>query len=38
MFLDTVVIAGVITVFLMLMFFAGIGWFIWKDSQRRKPR
>ncbi|MHC6224401.1 cytochrome c oxidase subunit CcoM [Pseudomonas sp. X10] len=38
MFFDNVVIAGVVTVGLMLMFFAGLGVFIWKDSNKRKPR
>ena len=36
MFLDNVVIAGVLTVGLMMMFFAGLGIFIWKDSRKRK--
>ncbi|WP_309304265.1 cytochrome c oxidase subunit CcoM [Pseudomonas sp. LS1212] len=36
MFFDNVVIAGVITVGLMLLFFAGLGVFIWKDSHKRK--
>ncbi len=36
MFLDNVVIAGVITVGLMLLFFTGLGVFIWKDSHKRK--
>ncbi|MGP0015135.1 MULTISPECIES: cytochrome c oxidase subunit CcoM [Pseudomonas] len=36
MFFDNVVIAGVLTVGLMVMFFAGFGIFIWKDSQKRK--
>jgi type IV secretory pathway TrbD component len=36
MFLDNVVVAGVVTVGLMLVFFAGFGLFIWKDSKRRK--
>ena len=35
MFLDNVVIAGVVTVGLMVLFFAGLGFFIWKDSQKR---
>ena len=35
MFLDNVVIAGVLTVGLMVLFFAGLGIFIWKDSQKR---
>ncbi|MDB6048566.1 MAG: ATP-dependent helicase [Pseudomonas sp.] len=36
MFLDNVVIAGVFTVGLMVLFFAGLGLFIWKDSHKRK--
>ncbi|WP_297831739.1 cytochrome c oxidase subunit CcoM [Pseudomonas sp.] len=36
MFLDNVVIAGVLTVGLMVFFFAGLGLFIWKDSHKRK--
>ena len=35
MFLDNVVIAGVVTVGLMVLFFAGLVFFIWKDSQKR---
>ena len=35
MFLDNVVIAGIVTVGLMVLFFAGLGIFIWKDSHRR---
>ncbi|BDM24444.1 hypothetical protein KMS_R42010 [Pseudomonas sp. LRP2-20] len=38
MFFDNVVIAGVVTVGLMVAFFAGLGIFIWKDSHKRKPR
>ncbi|WP_345774561.1 cytochrome c oxidase subunit CcoM [Pseudomonas entomophila] len=38
MFFDNVVIAGVVTVGLMLVFFAGLGLFIWKDSHKRKSR
>ncbi|GLO58775.1 hypothetical protein PPUJ20066_48110 [Pseudomonas putida] len=38
MFFDNVVIAGVVTVGLMVAFFAGLGIFIWKDSNKRKPR
>jgi len=38
MFFDNVVIAGVETVGLMLVFFAGLGIFIWKDSHKRKQR
>ncbi|MET0610833.1 cytochrome c oxidase subunit CcoM [Pseudomonas caspiana] len=36
MFFDNVVVAGVVTVGLMLVFFAGFGLFIWKDSKKRK--
>ena len=36
MFLDNVVIAGVFTVGLIVLFFAGLGIFIWKDSRKRK--
>ncbi len=36
MFFDNVVVAGVVTVGLMFVFFAGLGIFIWKDSQKRK--
>ncbi|MDY7566128.1 cytochrome c oxidase subunit CcoM [Pseudomonas sp. RTC3] len=36
MFLDNVVVAGVVTVGLMVLFFAGLGVFIWKDSHKRK--
>ncbi|WP_459733156.1 cytochrome c oxidase subunit CcoM [Pseudomonas sp. MHK4] len=36
MFFDNVVIAGVLTVSLMFVFFAGFGFFIWKDSHKRK--
>jgi hypothetical protein len=36
MFVDTVVLAGVGTVLLMIAFFGGVGYFIWKDSHKRK--
>lgn len=36
MFLDNVVIAGVLTVSLMVLFFAGFGFFIWNDAHKRK--
>ncbi|MGY1919264.1 cytochrome c oxidase subunit CcoM [Pseudomonas tolaasii] len=36
MFFDNVVIAGVLTVSLMVVFFAGFGIFIWKDANKRK--
>ena len=35
MFLDNVVIAGVLTVGLMVLCFAGLGMCSWKDSQKR---
>ena len=35
MFIDTVVIAGVSVVALMFVFFAGFGYFIWKDSHKQ---
>ncbi|SDO76907.1 MULTISPECIES: cytochrome c oxidase subunit CcoM [Pseudomonas] len=34
MFIDEVVLAGVITVGLMIVFCGGVGYFIWKDSHR----
>ena len=36
MFIDEVVMAGVVTVGLMFAFFGGVGYFIWKDSHKRK--
>ena len=35
MFVDTVVLAGVGTVVLMLGFIGAVGYFIWKDSNRK---
>ena len=35
MFLDHVVVGGVITVMLMLSCFAALGLFIWRDTPRR---
>ncbi|BBP81779.1 MULTISPECIES: cytochrome c oxidase subunit CcoM [Pseudomonas] len=35
MFIDVVVLAGIGTVGLMVAFFAGVGYFIWKDSHKR---
>jgi len=35
MFLDHAVLAGVITVMLMLSFFAVLALFIWRDSHKR---
>ncbi|WP_333754586.1 cytochrome c oxidase subunit CcoM [Pseudomonas aeruginosa] len=36
MFIDEVVLAGILTVGLMVAFFGGVGCFIWKDSHSRK--
>ncbi|WP_276330887.1 cytochrome c oxidase subunit CcoM [Stutzerimonas kirkiae] len=36
MFLDNVVLAGVVTVGLMIVFMGGLGYFIWRDSQKKK--
>lgn len=36
MFVDTVVLAGIGTVGLMVAFFVGFGYFIWKDAHKRK--
>lgn len=36
MFIDEVVIAGVFTVGLMIVFCSAVGYFIWKDAHRRK--
>lgn len=38
MFFDNVVIAGVVTVGLMVAFLVGLGIFIWKDSSKRNSR
>ncbi|MEH6386458.1 MULTISPECIES: cytochrome c oxidase subunit CcoM [Pseudomonas] len=35
MFIDEAVIAGILTVGLMVVFLGGVGLFIWRDS--RKP-
>jgi len=35
MFIDEVVLAGIVTVGLMVVFFGGIGIFIWKDSHKK---
>lgn len=35
MFIDTVVLAGIGTVALMVAFFGGVGLFIWKDAQKK---
>ena len=36
MFIDVVVLAGIGTVGLMVAFIAGVGYFIWMDSHKRK--
>ena len=36
MFMDVVVIAGIGTVGLMVAFFAGFGYFVWKDAHKVK--
>ena len=36
MFIDEVVLAGILTVGLMVAFFGGVGYFIWKDPHSRK--
>ena len=35
MLIDEVVLAGIVTVGLMVLFFGGVGYFIWKDSHKR---
>lgn len=35
MYMDTFVIAGIATVALMFAFFAGVGYFIYRDSHRK---
>lgn len=36
MFLDEVVISGMLIVGLCVVFCGGVGYFIWKDSHKRK--
>ncbi|WP_308811753.1 cytochrome c oxidase subunit CcoM [Stutzerimonas azotifigens] len=36
MFVDEVVLAGVVTVGLMFAFFGGVGYFIWQDSRKKQ--
>ncbi|EON92370.1 hypothetical protein MARLIPOL_06454 [Marinobacter lipolyticus SM19] len=36
MYMDAVVIAGILTVLLILAFFVGVGIFIMKDSKRHR--
>lgn len=35
MFVDNVVLAGVVTVGLMVAFLAGLGYFIWRDAHKK---
>lgn len=36
MFIDEVVLAGVITVGLMVGFLGAVGYFVWKDAQGKR--
>lgn len=36
MFLDNVVIAGVVTVGLMVVFLGAVAYFIWQDAKKEK--
>ncbi|MFL1452939.1 cytochrome c oxidase subunit CcoM [Marinobacter sp. GN3S48] len=36
--MDAVVMAGIATVFLMVLFFVGVGLFVMKDSRDHKER
>ncbi|MEH6564843.1 MAG: cytochrome c oxidase subunit CcoM [Halopseudomonas sp.] len=38
MYIDAAVIAGLITVALMLAFFGGVGMFIWSDIKKSKNK
>lgn len=38
MYVDSVVLAGIGTVFLMFAFFGGVGYFIYRDSHKHKAR
>jgi len=40
MYLDTVVVAGIATVLLMIVFMGAVGYFAWRDAHKRdqKPR
>ncbi|WP_278248836.1 cytochrome c oxidase subunit CcoM [Phytopseudomonas daroniae] len=37
MFVDVVVLAGIGTVGLMLLFCTGFAYFIWRDARKKKP-
>lgn len=36
MYIDEVVIAGVVTVGMMVAFLGGVVWFIWRDSHKKR--
>jgi len=36
MFVDSVVLAGVVTVGLMVVFLGGVAYFIWRDSKKQR--
>lgn len=38
MYLDIVILAGIAVVALVIAFFAGFGYFIYRDSQKKPPR
>lgn len=38
MYIDAAVIAGLLTVLLILAFFGGVGLFIWSDIKKTKNR
>jgi hypothetical protein len=38
MYIDVVVLSGVGVVALMVAFFAGVGYFMYKDAQKNKPK
>ncbi|SDX43807.1 cytochrome c oxidase subunit CcoM [Marinobacter mobilis] len=38
MYMDSVVVAGIVTVLLILGFFGGVGAFVVYDIKRRKPK
>jgi cbb3-type cytochrome oxidase subunit 3 len=37
MYLDVVVLSGVGVVALMVAFFGGVGYFLYRDAQKNKP-
>lgn len=38
MYMDTVVLAGIGTVFLMFAFLGGVGYFVYRDSHKSDPK